>query len=533
MAAVAATSDNADGSRAHILAECIEWQAAEESRREAEYDAELDEIFMAHPHFLRAAAAMPSTSQSAPSLPSNVSALSKKRKPEAQHVTSSAASSTYFSSANSSSSSSFSRSQDAGLSSFTASPTVAGSVSSGVRRAALADESEQGHRYAATAVCWYPFDTGLFFSGGMDQLFCTWDTNTMTAVARCHVGAVVHALAASPIAAHALVAVASRSHAVRLCDVRSGGIAQSLIGHRGDTTCVAWSPSGEFTLVSGAVDQTIRVWDVRRAGCVALLDMRNENTHSSDSSSSSSSSNSSSSSGAGGTQSHTGTVSQLVFDRDPSFMLSAACDGSLRRWCMVTHRNTLVNYHPTQNFNRRNRFCVSAHAPVVYFPVGAHIHVFEAATGRLLRTLKGHFGHVSLCAYNPRRRELYSCAEQTVLAWDTGTAGVRAAFAAAKTSHSQSGRAATISSSSSSLFSSSSSTLSLADRGDDIDAAYWESAATRVMGDAWSDDDDDNGAIAHVGAAQQWQRYAAPDYRRGGNQQRRPARGRPSYQGSH
>jgi hypothetical protein len=195
---------------------------------------------------------------------------------------------------------------------------------------------------------------------------------------------------------------------------------------------------------------------------------------------------------------------------------------------MVTHRNTLVNYHPTQNFNRRNRFCVSAHAPVVYFPVGAHIHVFEAATGRLLRTLKGHFGHVSLCAYNPRRRELYSCAEQTVLVWDAGAAGVCSAFAAAKTSHSQSGRAATASSSSLSL----SSALSLADRGGDIDAAYWESAATRVIGDAWSDDDDDDGAIGHGGDALQWQRHAAPDHRRGGNRPHRPARGRPSYQGS-
>jgi WD40 repeat protein len=72
--------------------------------------------------------------------------------------------------------------------------------------AALAAESSQGHRFAASAVCWYPFDTGAFVSGGLDQQICVWDTNSMTVVARFDVKASITQLSMSAIASHGLLA---------------------------------------------------------------------------------------------------------------------------------------------------------------------------------------------------------------------------------------------------------------------------------------------------------------------------------------
>lgn len=37
---------------------------------------------------------------------------------------------------------------------------------------------ESAHRFAATCVCWYPVDSGMFASGSADKTLRLWDTNT-------------------------------------------------------------------------------------------------------------------------------------------------------------------------------------------------------------------------------------------------------------------------------------------------------------------------------------------------------------------
>jgi WD40 repeat protein len=43
-------------------------------------------------------------------------------------------------------------------------------------------------------------------------------------------------------------------------------------GHQGNVSCVQWTPYNQFQLLSGSADKSIRVWDIRMAGALAVLD---------------------------------------------------------------------------------------------------------------------------------------------------------------------------------------------------------------------------------------------------------------------
>jgi DNA excision repair protein ERCC-8 len=115
----------------------------------------------------------------------------------------------------------------------------------------------RGSQYAVNAVCWYTVDTGLFVSGGHDGGVHLWDTNlfSISHTFRLSGAVSVTSLAMSGVGhLHHLIAVGSSEPTVRLCDVNSGGFAQTLIGHRAEVTTACWTPFSEYVLVTGSVD---------------------------------------------------------------------------------------------------------------------------------------------------------------------------------------------------------------------------------------------------------------------------------------
>ncbi|CAK7198517.1 hypothetical protein SEUCBS139899_001178 [Sporothrix eucalyptigena] len=250
----------------------------------------------------------------------------------------------------------------------------------------------EGHRFGVTNLSFYPFDNAAFLSSSFDQTLKLWATDSARLSGSFDLGSKVYSHAISPIADHLLVACATQHPAVRLVDLRSGAAVQSLVAAgqiSGAVLSVAWSPRHEHILASGAVDGTVRIWDVRRAsGLLSLLDQedslglsevgRQRSCRAS-------------------AKAHAGPVNGLTWTDDGAYLVSAGHDRRIRVWDMATGANTLVSFGPSV----RNSGLSSV--PMVVTPTGltaprqelllwpneSEILVFQLHDGSIVTRLRG------------------------------------------------------------------------------------------------------------------------------------------------
>ncbi|KAJ3323886.1 DNA excision repair protein ERCC-8, partial [Blyttiomyces sp. JEL0837] len=298
-----------------------------------------------------------------------------------------------------------------------------------------------GHRFSVTGVNWFPFDTGLFTSSSMDCSIKVWDANTMESACTFKIDDKVYSHALSPFAANSLIAAASESPNIRLCDLRTGAFSQILAGHQAPVLTVAWSPKHEFILASGSVDQSIRLWDIRKArSCLMSLDQHNT-IESNDPSlppkkrpalattSSSSKPGKTKPSNASSTSTtalaHTAAVNGIVFTSTGDYLLSTGRDECIRLWDIETGRNTLTNYGPYIH-NKSPATVLPAITPITstWPPLMFHPSdnrqtlVFDLFSGELVQRLKGHFGRVGCVGLHPFRQEAYTgSVDHEILCW--------------------------------------------------------------------------------------------------------------------
>lgn len=275
---------------------------------------------------------------------------------------------------------------------------------------------------------WYPIDNGIFLSGARDGEVKVWDANALEVGAFFSIGSPVLALAMSPAAAsHCLVAVGSSEADVLLCDVVTGGFSHRLSGHRAGVWAVAWSPAKEWELMSGGRDGQLRVWDIRRAGAKAVLDMhdtkqrqaQNSNRGGGNLNSAGVSLQSAAvrllAPGAQPTsalyvKSHESGITGILPTPDGLYWLSAGNDDRVRLWNAVTFKHELVHYNET--FNRASKprqIAISDDGRVLFHPSGSAVQVFDVHSGHSVTTLSGgHFESVNCCAWSATQEELYT-----------------------------------------------------------------------------------------------------------------------------
>eukprot|EP01112_Ceratiomyxa_fruticulosa_P021493 TRINITY_DN757_c0_g1_i1.p1 TRINITY_DN757_c0_g1~~TRINITY_DN757_c0_g1_i1.p1 ORF type:complete len:403 (+),score=63.24 TRINITY_DN757_c0_g1_i1:257-1465(+) len=271
---------------------------------------------------------------------------------------------------------------------------------------------KDAHKFSVSALQWYPHDTGMFLTGGFDHFVKVWDTNQLLVACEFDLEDKVYCLAMnSKSAHHSLVATGTGDQKVRLCDLLSGKASHTLIGHREAIWAVEWSPSSDFLLVTGSVDRSIRLWDIRKAsGCLHSFNQHNEqhvdNTPLANVVSVVSTA-------------HNAPVTSLLFTPNGKFLISSANDNRIHLWDMATGNNTLVNYPNALNLNQRGfKMCLSANARFLYHPNNHSINVYDVLTGELVNELTGHFEKVSSVAFHPVRQELYSASiDQQILVW--------------------------------------------------------------------------------------------------------------------
>lgn len=143
--------------------------------------------------------------------------------------------------------------------------------------------SNRGHSSSIVAAQWYPTDTGAFCSAAKDGAVLVWDTHSMRPVVKWNPIQSIScsALSKSLGRSESLVAIGSSSveeRQVQLLDIRSGGASHSLWGHTHGITQIQWSPTCDVVFMSGSMDGSIRLWDIRKSGSRAALAVLNRDT---------------------------------------------------------------------------------------------------------------------------------------------------------------------------------------------------------------------------------------------------------------
>ncbi len=185
------------------------------------------------------------------------------------------------------------------------------------------------------------------------------------------------------------LASGSSDRTVRLWEVSDGKTLFTLQGHTAGVFGVAFSPDGR-TLASGSEDQTVRLWEVSSGKLLNTL------------------------------QGHTNGVSRVAFSPDGRTLASGSSDQTVRLW-EVSSGKTL--------------FTLQGHTAgvsgVAFSPDGKTlasisgdetVHLWEVSSGRLLNTLQGHTTWVFWTAFSPDGKILASSSHDGVInLWERQT----------------------------------------------------------------------------------------------------------------
>ena len=103
-------------------------------------------------------------------------------------------------------------------------------------------EAKDGHFQSVQTVQWFPEDSALFVTSGMDQRLLVWDANSLKIAEEFKINKLVfcHHLSRPP---STMVAVGSSSNHLRLIDLKSGSSTHELRGHSG-TDSIKWNKLG-------------------------------------------------------------------------------------------------------------------------------------------------------------------------------------------------------------------------------------------------------------------------------------------------
>ncbi|KAJ2476763.1 hypothetical protein IWW56_004732 [Coemansia sp. RSA 2131] len=271
-----------------------------------------------------------------------------------------------------------------------------------------------GHTNTVTSVEWYPVDNGMFSTASLDHMVKIWDAHAMTEASQFDLECRVFCQKMSPTGGHALIAAGCDSPYIRLCDLRSGAFAQSLLAHESACTAVGWSPVHAYMLASGGTDGRLRLWDIRQAGS-HVCDFGNSESS---------------------TCAHDGGINGLLFAEDGQRLVSAGSGHCARVWNTASPQTPTVEIQTgAKNGNVRTNTTLSTKTvemtlttaadgttstKVLFIPSTSTCEVLavDVCTGEVIIRLDAHFASVTCAAWRPSFGELYTGGtDSNVVAW--------------------------------------------------------------------------------------------------------------------
>lgn len=245
----------------------------------------------------------------------------------------------------------------------------------------------RGHRDAVTGTCFLP-DGLVVASCGDDRSIKLWDVQS----GRKTRSIVAHDDSVNTIAVHAKrIATGSDDRTVKLWTSNGDGelTSQTLQGHSGGVTSVAFSPDGTL-LASASYDRTVKVWNVESLEEAATL------------------------------KGHGDSVRCVAFSPDGLWLASASRDRTIKVWQLKSFKEafTLLGHEGS----------VSA---VAFSPFGrilasggydGTVRLWNISSGNEIACLRGHKDYVRTVAFAPSGKILASAgSDKTIKLWDVAT----------------------------------------------------------------------------------------------------------------
>ncbi|KAJ2162241.1 DNA excision repair protein ERCC-8 [Coemansia sp. RSA 552] len=265
-----------------------------------------------------------------------------------------------------------------------------------------------GHTSLVSSVEWYPIDSGMFSSASFDHTLRVWDTSTMAEVCQFDLGSRIYCQKMSLTGAHALIAVASESPYIRLCDLRTGASSQQLQAHRGGGTVAAWSPIQPYILATGGNDGKLKLWDIRQARSHI-----GDFGHSMD----------------GSPCAHSSGLNGLLFTNDGEGLISSGSDQHIRVWSIESPPSAMGDFPSTgagiygatgiSEMATTTAADGTSGSDVLFRPCGdTTVSVASPSTGQQLALLDGHFAATHCAAWRSNSKELYTAgADSNIIIW--------------------------------------------------------------------------------------------------------------------
>jgi roadblock/LC7 domain-containing protein len=190
-----------------------------------------------------------------------------------------------------------------------------------------------------------------------------------------------------------LLVSASADKTVRLWDAQLGAARQTLKGHSDWVFAVVFSPDGKL-LASTSADKTVKLWDVRSGSTRQTL------------------------------EGHSAGVYAVVFSPDGKLLASGSRDKTVRLWDVRSEatRQTLEGHSgrvTAVTFSPDGKLLASASADKT-------VRLWDVWSGSMRHTLEGHSGTVNAVAFSPDGKLLASASgDNTVRLWDVRSGSMR------------------------------------------------------------------------------------------------------------